>query len=74
MLILIGSDSILYEILTSGKCTLIHSGVFRASRKGPRSCGYIINMSFIINSTSTDIGFSSEMKQRRKNWHKCIFV
>lgn len=38
MLILIGSDSILYKILTSGKCTLIHSGVFRASRKGPRSC------------------------------------
>lgn len=44
MLILIGSDSILYKILTSGKCTLIHSGVFRASRKGPRSCGYIITM------------------------------
>lgn len=72
MLILIGSDSILYKILTSGKCTLIHSGVFPERTEKLRLHNY--HVSFSINSASTDIGFSSEMKQRRKNWHKCIFV
>lgn len=63
MLILIGSDSILYKILTrtSGKCTLIHSGVFRASGKGPRSCGYIITM---CHSVSIALALTSDSLAR----------